>query len=227
MKKLYILILLFPFLLTPALAQKKKRSKEPKNKVSVAPFFAIPNGKLALNYNGSVGFQAGFFHTFTKKKSRFAPTVGAMLNYTRLQSKGDTLHFPVTDINGDPAIGSSYYTPFTMVQVKISGGMRFTLLDNLYLTPGAELGYVIGKRDSYINDGYSDSSDSEIKTWLLLAPKVNIEYKVNKHFSVEPFVAYNLIIQTGSTDTNSTDYNPDTGKTYSYLTPGVSLNFLF
>lgn len=93
---------------------------------------------------------------------------------------------------------------------------------------GGSLAYVQGTREMHFgNQSGIIESSSESVPWVALSPRGGFVFKLGKHFHIEPFVSYTLMIQTGSTEEGAMNYNEDTGMTYSFYSPGCSLNFLF
>ncbi len=115
-----------------------------------------------------------------------------------------------------------------MFSLKANFDFGIPINEKLSINLGLDIGYIYGKRDIYYSNGFGGVDDmGEFTGWATLIPKAGLEYGFNDHWSVAPFVAYNFMILTGSTEPGTAGYNEDTGNMYHFISPGISLNFFF
>jgi hypothetical protein len=195
--------------------------------ISISPEYNIPLGKLTWGNRAGVGTQLSYAHL---SGDRVTKQIGVSIGYTALPSLADTLYYVVDKGGVDGVgIGTAVYSPFKMFQLKVFTDFGFNLArERLYLNVGSGIGIIYGIRQIEFKDsfGASDGLD-EIVTWAALVPKASLEYKIGDHFSLAYYLSYTFMIQSGNTDSNSMNYNPDAGSTYHFYTPGLSLSFIF
>ena len=150
------------------------------------------------------------------------------LGYSELLPRADTLYYVVDKGAGNGAgLGKAVFSPFKMIQIK--GGLDFSfplIQDKFFLNAGASIGALYGIRDMAFTDSFGGfDASSEVVTWVSLTPKIALSYMLSERFSLEPFAAFNIIVQAGSTNSDSWDYNENTGMTNLYYSTGISINY--
>ncbi len=221
MKKLIFVLLVALFSFGASTAQD--------NRISISPELNIPLGKLAWSYKPSMGIQLNYAR-IGDTDSKITKEVGFSVSYTSLAPLADTLYFVVDRGGvGGAGIGTAVYSSFKMIHFK--GNFDFgvpIVKKKLALNFGFGVGYLQGIRDILFEDSFGSMDGvSENVAWATLVPKVGLEYKMSKNFSIATYLSYSIMIQMGSSDPGSLAYNEDTGKFYHYYTPGISLNYYF
>ncbi len=197
------------------------------NRISISPELNVPLGKLAWSYKPSMGVQVNYSRI---SDSRITVESGVSVGYTSFAPLADTLYYVVDKGGVDGVgIGSAVFSPFRMMNFRATVDFGFPIVkERLSFKLGVGLGFLFGMRTIEYWDtfGASDSS-TEIVGWGALTTKAGLEYKITERFSVTPFINYSGIIQAGDTDSDSMNYNENTGLFYHFYTPGLSLNFYF
>jgi hypothetical protein len=198
-----------------------------KHKISVAPEYNIPIGKLAWGNRAGVGIQLSYAYISGYKVSKQA---GFSIGYTAFPALADTLYYVVDKGGvGGVGVGTAVYSPFKMIQLKTTADFGFPLVEEkLYFNVGGGLGIIYGIRQIEFKDSFGAADGlNEIVGWGILVPRTSLEYKMGDHFSISSFISYTFMIQLGSTNRKALNYNPNTGSIYHFYTPGLSLNFIF
>ena len=188
----------------------------------------MPLKKLGWMYKPSPGIQINLAHL--NDEGVTSKYYGLSLGYTELRPHADTMYYVVDKGAANGAgLGKAVFSPFKMIQVKGSLDFSFPVVqDKFFINAGGSVGILYGIRSMSFTDSFGGSDDSsEVVTWLSIAPRVSLSYMLSDRFSIEPFAAYNIIVQTGSTNSDSWDYNENTGLTNYYYSTGISINYHF
>lgn len=195
--------------------------------ISLNTSYNIPRGNMKWSYKPALGVQLSGLAMNDSK--RWTTGLGMGIGYVQFDPIADTLYY-VADRGGvgGLGLGKAVYSPFKIL--KISALLMATRKLNKKL--GAELSmevaYCYGKRDIQFTDEFGGQDGvSELVTRGAFVPKAGLSYSLGDRWSVVPFIAYTLMIEIGDTNPQAMNYNADTGKSLSFYSTGLALNFLF
>ncbi len=195
-------------------------------RLSLSPELNIPLGKMAWSYKPSPGVQLGF--SKVDNGGDVLNAYGISLSYTSLTPQADTLYYVVDEGGvGGASLGKAAFSAFQMFHLKASLDWAFPIGKKMAFTLGAGIGIIYGKRTIYMEDATGTNDSGEFVAWGTLNPSAGYEFILSEHFSLVPYVSYTVMLQLGSTNSNSLNYNPDTGAFYHFFSPGISLNYSF
>jgi hypothetical protein len=198
------------------------------NIISISGDYNIPLGKMDWSYKPAFGTQLSYTR-MNDINGDWERGMGVSVGYTKFNPIADTLYY-VVDRGGVQGVGlgSAVYSPFKifMLSANLMANRSFT--DNFALSMNLAIGYYYGKRDISFRDEFgAEDGLSEFVSRAGIVPRLGIKYSLNDYISITPFVSYTLMLELGSTDQDALDYNENTGKTLSYYSPGLALNFTF
>ncbi len=209
--------LLFLFLYSPgAIAQSRE--------ISVAPEYNIPLGDLAWGNKAGLGLRLTYSIVSRgkiKKQNSFS------ISYTSLPARADTLYYVVDKGGvGGVGLGKAVFSSFSMFQLRGGIEYSFPLIDRkLALKAGGGIGLVYGSRKISLTDSFGGGDGlSELVAWGTLVPSGSLDYRLNDLLTMSASISYTFMIQLGNTNSNSMNYNPNTGLIMQYFAPGISLN---
>ena len=223
MLRITILISIFSFSGYASLAQERA--------LGISTEYNIPVGKLGWSYKAAPGVNLHYGRQDVSSRRNREITTGydVSIGYMALPKKADTLYYLVDDgSTSGVALGRAMYSDFKIFSLKINGHIQFPLTERTAFLLAGGIGYLYGKRSMVFEDdlGGSDSF-SEIVGWAGLTPKAGVVFSVGKAWQITPYFSYTVMIQTGSTDSNSYNYNPDTGKIGMFYSGGISAVYIF
>jgi len=209
--------LLFLFLSCP---NANAQSRE----ITVAPEYNIPTGDLAWGNKAGLGLRL----TFSKLDGdRITKLNSLTISYTSLPARADTLYYVVDKGGvGGVGLGKAVFSSFNMFQLRGGIEYSFPLIDRkLALKAGGGIGLVYGSRKISLTDSFGGGDGlSELVAWGTLVPSGSLDYRLNDLLTMSAGFSYTFMIQLGNTNSNSMNYNPNTGLIIRYFTPSIALN---
>lgn len=198
------------------------------NRITIAPEYNAPIGKLSWSYRASPGIQLKYSR-FNNDDYGFRKGMAISLGYTALQPIADTLYY-IVDRGGvdGAAMGRAAYSPYRILQLTFALAYELDISKNVFADFGFGAAFYYGDRVIYFEDDFGavDGAD-ELITRGAFIPRAGLGFRINKNFSVIPYVSYHLMIEIGSTDPDALNYNANTGLMTHFYTSGLSLNFAF
>jgi hypothetical protein len=219
---------MFKYILTLLLIGCFAQAQAQINVISISGDYNVPLGKMDWTYKPAFGTQINYTK-INDINGSWERGFGISLGYTQFNPIADTLYY-VVDKGGVQGVGlgTAVYSPFKIFMLSANIMANRSLSDNLALSMNLAIGYYYGKRDIEFRDEFgAEDGVSELVGRGAVVPKLGLKYSLNDYVSITPFVSYTLMLEVGSTDEYAIDYNENTGKTLSYYSPGLALNFTF
>ncbi|MBL0744453.1 hypothetical protein [Chryseolinea lacunae] len=204
------------------------------NAVRIAPTYTIPLGKLSWSYLPSPGASVSFVYVQSHKKGVPRFITGLTLSYTKLQPRADTLFYVIdSDVDGlsneSVGLGTAVFSPYKMLQFQLFIHRAISLKKKkIFFEPGIAIGGMYGSQSFEFTTftGGGESYDESVM-WATMGPQAAIEFKLSSALSIIPSISYSFMVQVGSNDPESVDYNPNLGTTQHLYSTSLALNYSF
>ena len=191
--------------------------------LSLSSGYSKPLGQMGWAYKPGIGVGLEYK---TEGSGSVEKTKGISFTYIAFKPQADTLYF-VSDYGMQNAIvGKVAFGTFRSFQLGLSYDFVITVSKPVSLNLGFNVVAMYNKETIYYKDQSVESFSEELGLWGALGPRIGVEYKLNKAWSVTPFVSCLFMLHGGNTNEMYVDYDERAGLFYTYFSTGLAINFL-